>query len=97
MIVKWSALAVKHFISIIEFLECENEFNYAEKLQKEILLRTALLITNPQIYPLDRFKLKNDGSYFAFEVDNYRVSFKKMPNEIRILNVRHTKRKPIIN
>ncbi len=97
MVIKWSALAVRNFISIIEFLETENEFNYAKKLQKEILFRINSLTKNPKIYPLDRFKIKNDGSYFAFEVDNYRISFKKSDDEIRVLSVRHTKRKPIIS
>lgn len=35
MTIKWSSSAVKNFIDIIEFLENENEFQYAKILQKK--------------------------------------------------------------
>lgn len=94
MEIKWNKSAIKQLLDILEYIE-ENEFHeYAEKVEKEILTRVNFL---PQIFErqqLDRFKLNNDGSYRAFEFDRYRVSFRVISNEIRILHIRHTSRLP---
>ncbi|RYE21491.1 MAG: hypothetical protein EOP42_25800 [Sphingobacteriaceae bacterium] len=39
-------------------------------------------------------KQNNDGSFYAFEIDSYRISYRKLPDEIRILRIKHTSRKP---
>lgn len=93
MAIKWNKAAIKQLLDAITFIE-ENNFNsYAEEVEKNILSRIRNLPQDPTIYPLDKYKRNNDGSYHAFEVDNYRISYRTKKDEIRILRIRHTSRK----
>jgi plasmid stabilization system protein ParE len=94
MDIKWNKQAVKQLLDAIEFLEERNEFIYAEKLEAKIFRKVKSLTTNVDIYQPDRLKKNNDGSFFALEVDSYRISYRVLPNEIRILRIRHTSRRP---
>lgn len=94
MEIKWNKLAVKQFLDIIQFLEEEEQFAYAEKLEAKILSKIKSIPDYPHIYQSDRLKRNNDGSFCAFEIDSYRISFRKVPTEIRILRIRHTARRP---
>ncbi|MBD3749630.1 MAG: type II toxin-antitoxin system RelE/ParE family toxin [Sphingobacteriales bacterium] len=94
MVVKWSKSSVKQFIEILSFLEAQEQFKYAERLEQEILKTIILLSSNPSIFQIDRLKQDNDGSFYAFEIDSFRISFRKLPKEIRILRIRHTSRRP---
>ena len=94
MTIKWNKTAIKQLLDIIQYIE-ENDFeNYAETLEKEILARIRVLPGTHSHQSLDRFKLNNDGSYRAFEVDRYRISLRVLTTEIRILRIRHTSRLP---
>ena len=94
MVVKWSKSSVKQFIEILSFLEVQEQFKYAERLEQEILKTIILLSSNPSIFQIDRLKQDNDGTFYAFEIDSFRISFRKLPKEIRILRIRHTSRRP---
>ena len=94
MEVKWNKLAVKQLIDAIEYLEDNKLFAYAEKIEVEILTKIRSLPKTSQIYQPDRLKKNNDGSFHAFEVDRYRISYRKLPKEIRILRIRHSSRRP---
>jgi len=94
MEIKWSKAAVNSIIQIIDFLN-ENDFeDYAERLKSDILV----IINNlPKSYDLcrpDKYKINNDGSFRALEYEKYRISFRIKADEIRILRIRHTKRRP---
>jgi plasmid stabilization system protein ParE len=94
MEVKWNRSAIKQLLDIIQFIE-ENDFeDYALKVEKEILGRIRTLPETFQQYPLDRYKLNNDGTFRAFEFERYRISFRSKTTEIRILYIRHTSRLP---
>lgn len=94
MEIKWNKLAVRQLIDAIEYLE-ENELSdYAEKVEKDILYKIKSLAKNHALYQNDRLKRNNDGSFYAFEIDHYRISYRKLPKEIRILRIRHTSRRP---
>ena len=93
MTIKWNKSAVKQLLNIIQFIE-ENNQNYAEKIETEILKRIQKLPDSFLHQSIDRFKLSNDGTYRAFEYDRYRVSFRVKAAEIRILQIRHTRRLP---
>jgi len=90
----WDELAFKQFEKAIKYIENDSLVN-AEKVSKEILLKIDSLIKHPEIYPLDKYKLNNDGAYRAFEIHRYRVSYWFMHNEIIILRIRHTRMKPL--
>jgi len=93
MVIKWNKAAVQQLLEAIWFIE-ENEFNtYAVELQSEILSKIRNLPQNPTIYPLDKYRKNNDGSYHAFEVDDYRISYRNKKDTIIIVRVRHTSRR----
>ena len=94
MVVKWSKSSIKQFVEILSFLEAQEQFKYAEQLEQEILKTIKLLSSNPSIFQIDRLKQDNDSSFYAFEIDSFRISFRKLPKEIRILRIRHTSRRP---
>ncbi|MDR0794311.1 MAG: hypothetical protein LBE82_13465 [Chitinophagaceae bacterium] len=50
---------------------------------------------NPEQHAPDKYRLNNDGSYHAYEVYKYRISYHISPAEIRVLRIRHTKMLPM--
>jgi len=95
MIVKWNKVAIKQLFDAIEFIEETGFQLYAERLEQEILSKIRNLPENSNLYPVDKYRKSNDGSYYAFEVDNYRISYRAKKQEIRIVRIRHTSRKPL--
>jgi plasmid stabilization system protein ParE len=91
--IKWSKPALNQLIKILDFIS-ENGFEtYAQKLEDLIILKTEKLADNSTIYPLDKYKKNNDGSYRAFEIDEHRISYRIKKSEIRIIRIKHTSRK----
>lgn len=73
----------------------EDSIQNAEMVRNEILRITREdLPTNPEKYPLDRFKRDNSGNHRAFEKYSYRISYRFTFKEIRILRLRHVKQEP---
>ncbi|MGI4727216.1 MAG: type II toxin-antitoxin system RelE/ParE family toxin [Janthinobacterium lividum] len=96
MMIKWNKSAVKQLFEIVNYLESRNEIDYAEILEKQILDSISSLSAQTNIYQLDRIKQNNDGNFFAFEIESYQISYRKIYDEIRILRIRHSSRKPFI-
>ncbi len=93
MEIKWSKSALNQLDKALDFI-LENGFiNYGFQLEDNILSRVDSLTDNYNIYPLDKYKKDNDGTYHAFEVDDYRLSYRVVKSQIRILRIRHTSRK----
>ena len=92
--IKWNRRALKQFDDAIEHIESETPAG-AEKVRTDILLRIDSLALNPGKYNPDKYKSGNDGSFRAFELHHYRVSYRHIKNEIRIIRIRHTKKNPI--
>jgi plasmid stabilization system protein ParE len=95
MRIKWNKRAIQQLLDAIRFIEENGFYSYAEELEKEILARIRNTSQNPAIYPIDKYRRNNDGSYHAFEVDQYRISYRNKKDEIRIVRIRHTSRRPI--
>jgi plasmid stabilization system protein ParE len=91
--IKWNKNAVKQFSSAINYIEKDSILN-AEKFKIEILGKIDSLINIPTKYLLDKYKRNNDGSFRAFELNSYRVSYRIKENEIRIIRIRHTSMNP---
>ena len=92
MEVKWSKPALHQLDKALDFI-IENGFiSYAAELEESIISRIDNLIDNYTIYPSDKYKKDNDGSYRAFEKYHYRITYRASKNVIRILWVRHTSR-----
>ncbi len=69
--------------------------------QEAITVRNGILDAvdelryQPDRYPLDEFKVNNDGNYRTFELYSYRIAYKITSESIQILRVRHVKREPL--
>ena len=94
MEIKWNKLAVRQLLGAIQYLEENDLPDLAQEIEKEILEKVRSLVENSEIYQADRLKKHNDGTFRAFEVGHYRISYRKFKTEIRILRVRHTSRRP---
>lgn len=95
-IVVWSKLALKQVETIHKQLLFDSKsLNVADKVINKLFVSSDILENHPEIYALDRFKINNNGTYRAYEVYSYRISYRILANEIRILSVRHTSREPL--
>ena len=90
----WNKGAVSQFKSAISYIE-KKSFQNAQKVKAILLNDIEKLSVYPEIYSLDKFKSKNDGNYRAFEKYSFRISYYTSQSNIRILRVRHIKRKPL--
>ena len=94
-IVVWSKLALKQAKKIhARILKDSKSLNVADKVINKLLTSSDILESHPEIYSLDRFKTNNDGTYRAYEIYSYRISYRILKDKIRILRVRHTRREP---
>lgn len=91
----WSSDAEKQFFTVLEYLDQEapHAINIVGGEIKEIING---LVTHFNHYPIDRFKINNDGSYRAALVYNYRISYKIEDSYIYILRIRHASREPLL-
>jgi hypothetical protein len=64
-------------------------------VRDDIIDATISLSKYTEKHPLDKFKKDNDGTWRAFELHHYRVSYRIMSNEIRIVRMRHTNKSPL--
>jgi len=93
--VKWDDHAKVQLKEIYYYIRKDSLVN-AEKVRKEIIIASGMLQSHPEKYPVDKYKLNNDGSYRAFEKHHYRIVYRISQSEIRILTVRHTKMNPTL-
>ena len=92
----WSRLAIRqNEIIHIRILKDTKSKEIADKVINGILDSSDILETRPELYKLDRFKINNNGTYRAYEVYSYRISYRVLKTKIRILRVRHTSREPL--
>lgn len=94
MEIRWSKLAIKQLMNAIQYLEDNGYPDYADQVEMHILAKVKSLENNFDLYQKDRLKRNNDGSFYAVEIEHYRISYQKLPNQIRILRIRHTSRRP---
>ncbi|MGM0579810.1 MAG: type II toxin-antitoxin system RelE/ParE family toxin [Bacteroidota bacterium] len=72
----------------------EDSIQNAENVRSSILSMIDKIPENPEKYPLDRFKVSNNGMFRAFEKFSIRVVYLIGPDQIKILRVRHIKQEP---
>lgn len=89
----WAEKAKAELQKIYEYIEEDSQQN-AENLINEIVEKVTELKEQPQRYKLDEYKKNNEGSYRAFEHKKIRISYKVKENQIEIVRVRHTKKRP---
>lgn len=72
-----------------------DSFQNAEKVKAKILSSIKELIDNPLRHGPDKYRVKNDGSYRAYEIHNYRITYQVSADEIHVIRIRHTKMNPL--
>jgi plasmid stabilization system protein ParE len=91
--IKWNKQALLQFETAIDYIHQDSP-QAAEKVRTAILLKIGSLPVRPEKYNPDKFKLNNDGSFRAFEIYHYRISYRVVKDEIRIIRIRHSKMNP---
>lgn len=72
--VSWDKVALVQFNKAIEYI-AEDSVQNAEKVRKDILQKIEELPSLAEKYPLDKYKVNNDGNYRAFELYHYRIAY----------------------
>lgn len=92
--VVWDEEARLNFKQAIGYVK-KNSPQNAEKLRREILASTKRLGEEPFIlHAQDKDRLNNDGSYRAYEIYKFRISYFAGAETIRIVRFRHTSQEP---
>lgn len=94
MVTIWSRQAMAELKRAYEYILQDSPQN-AVQVKNEIIDITIDLPKHPQKYPPDKYKENNDGTWRAFEKYSYRISYRIMPDEIRIVRLRHVGRNPL--
>jgi plasmid stabilization system protein ParE len=92
--VVWRKKALGQLRQIFYYIS-EDSLESAKQVINNILNTVERLPENPEKFPPDKYKLKNDGSFRAFELYSYRVAYQITSKEIRILRVRHIRMEPL--
>lgn len=72
----------------------KRSYQNAEKVREKILESIAQLALNPEHHSPDKYCDENDGSFRAFEVYKYRVTYYFDKTTIIVLRIKHTKMNP---
>ena len=90
----WSNDALEQLEDIHFYIFFESKsIHIADKVVDSIFESTEILKTSPEIYKLDVQKVNNDGSFRAYYIYDYCISFRITDSSIQILRVRHNARK----
>jgi plasmid stabilization system protein ParE len=85
----WSKLALNQLEKSCKYI-MQDSLKNAQKVRRDIFIIGDSLPANPEKFPLDKYKLSNDGTYRAFEQHHLRVVYRILQTEIRIIRVPHT-------
>ena len=94
MVTVWSKRARAELLKAYLYIQLDSPQN-AEMVRDDLIDATISLSENPRKHPTDKFKKDNDGTWRAFEKHHYRISYRIMANEIRVVRLRHTSRSPV--
>jgi plasmid stabilization system protein ParE len=90
----WSYDALEQLEDIHFYIFFESKsIEIADKVVNTIFESTEILKTSPEIYKPDKQKNNNDGSFRAYFVYSYTISYQITESAIQILRVRHNARK----
>ena len=94
MVTVWTPQAIAELRTAYEYISKESPQN-ARKVIEDLAAIADRLPTQPEMFPPDKFKKNNDGTWRAFEKHRYRISYRITTAEIRIVRLRHTSRTPL--
>lgn len=91
--ITWDSKARNSFKEYLNRIK-RDSLQAAENVREDVLATVGELANHPKMFPPDRFKKDNDGSFRAFEKHSCRVAYFITKSQIRILRVRHVKQEP---
>ncbi len=94
MVIRWSRTAELQLKKVFLYIS-KDSYQNAMKVRMDIVAMTEILSVNPERFPPDKFKINNDGSYRAFELHRYRVSYVILKEVVLIVRLRHTAMSPL--
>jgi len=94
MVVVWSNSAKAELRRAYEYIALDSLQN-AKIVRDTLIDLTIELHKYPEKHPADKFKKNNDGTWRAFEKYHYRVSYRILKDQIRIVRMRHTSKSPL--
>ena len=92
--VVWSKTAQKALEKHYNYIKQDSLLS-AEKVKSEILSIAKSLAKAPTRYPLDKYRINNEGDIRAFEKYSLRVAYQVKEKQIIIVRLRHIKRSPL--
>jgi len=94
MVVVWSNSAKAELKKAYEYIALDSLQN--AKMVRDSLIDLSIELSKyPEKYQVDILKKNNDGSWRAFEKYHYRISYRILKNQIRIVRMRHTSKSPL--
>nr|WP_294876771.1 type II toxin-antitoxin system RelE/ParE family toxin [uncultured Pedobacter sp.] len=94
MVVVWSNSAKAELKKAYEYIALDSLQN-AKMVRDTLIDLTLDLPKHPEKHPEDKFKKDNDGAWRAFEKYHYRISYRILKDQIRIVRMRHTSKSPL--
>lgn len=94
MVVLWGDSAKSELKKAFDYIALDSLQN-AHIFRDTLIDLTIDLAENPEKYPLDKFKKHNDGTWRAFEKHHYRISYRILKDQVRVVRMRHTSKSPI--
>jgi plasmid stabilization system protein ParE len=94
MVTVWTPQAITELRKTYDYISKDSPKN-ARNVVDEITRIADQLPDQPEMFPPDKFKKNNDGTWRAFEKYRYRISYRITSAEIRIVRMRHTSRTPL--
>ncbi len=93
MVIVWAERPKRELQKAYRYISKNSELS-AEKFRQDIIRHIQALLQFPEKHPLDKYTPHNDGTWRAFEIHHYRISYRIFKNQIRIVRLRHTSRSP---
>lgn len=94
MVTVWTPQAITELRKAFEYISQDSPQN-ANNVIDEIIALADKLPEQPEMFPPDKYKKNNDGSWRSFEKFHYRISYRITNKNIRIIRMRHTSRSPL--
>jgi plasmid stabilization system protein ParE len=92
-LIVWNSAALVFLENALERIAAKSP-KQAERVEEAVLGKLQEIVRHPERYPPDKYKKNNPGNFRAFEIHNFRISYRHNEQQIRVLRIRHTKQKP---
>lgn len=89
----WTEITKKQLQEIYFFI-AEESIYHADRVFEKLLNSTSELSKHPKKFPPDKYKYNNDGTYRAYELYHFRISYKITETAIYIVRIRSVFQNP---